>query len=1115
MIRYSASYIKGDTNFAIQNLKTKKGILIKDPAICILKNILQRGNPTKISKFLQEHLHCESGVISSPLYFNSSDPQEWFETIKGDEETSYNPAYYFFYSLLPNDLSEYKFIQNLIIPECDILMITGEKGTSFVNRAVDFYLPQAKLVIEIDGSQHGLYGGREIDETRNNYLQKYGIITVRISTPEIESRNSQYKNKMRMIKHQLDLHMKTLLPYKLAFERFPIDDLVKAVAVMRWQLTILSMVENGLLNINDSEWDFQVKDLEGTKVLDLAIKDIFLWLRHLNKLLKKPFSPPHVQISYVKKFTPTKSIKVDFSLRKRWTDENKLMEEVIFVRGDYFYDHDYFSISVEDPVNYSIISDGEEDDTPSLHFLLENIFGHRVFQNGQLPIIINILTGRDTVGLLPTGGGKSLCYQFAAFLQPSISFVVVPIISLMRDQVENLRNASITRINYVSSDQEAIEKKKVQADFSNGKYLFILISPERFQVPDFRDYLEKLNKDQTIALAIIDEVHCLSEWGHDFRISYLHLCKTIRHYCPTVRLLGLSATASINVLNDILIEFQTDKSNVKTLLEYTRPELNFKVFILSEVDAQKKFEYLTSIINSLNKKAGVLETNDKYANPGIIFTLNVNGKKGCYELSNQLTRTYQTKIPFYSGEKPKNEMITPQKFTEYKKVVQDSFKQDEVPILIATKAFGMGVDKSNIRYTIHYSLPGSLEAFYQEAGRAGRDKNRATNFVLFSRDKINDEEYNKLFQLDTTIEEIDITLKAVGYKRQGDILSNFFLWIQNNQGVDKETNIIKKVFNVYAERGKTKIVSCQYLMLNFNETQKAIYRLSILGIVKDWTVNSWGDYGSFEVTFEYFNYETPLNQLFEYIKKYDQSFSLDDNLNYNYQRYVKVYENNELETYERIFQILVQWTYDNIFYNRRQSLKTLVDLCMKYHDNSLKLKQSIESYFKFTDTVYVLDHIAQNPGEYHKWFQVFYDEDGKVNEYTSIGSIKSSLIRFLENYRFNTGLNYLSGMLELLTDDFSKVDGEDRLVSAFNNIKSFELAYQQDILDKTLKLGVYLSQKNRNHLSKILCHFYNDQILTIYNSFDDEHSMDLYLQDANKRLKEIGDRFNGKLKSIK
>ncbi|WP_309245198.1 DEAD/DEAH box helicase [Clostridium sp. CF012] len=201
---------------------------------------------------------------------------------------------------------------------------------------------------------------------------------------------------------------------------------------------------------------------------------------------------------------------------------------------------------------YNIIQDGEDSDIPALKFLLKNIFRYDDFSHAQLPIITNTLRGKDTIGLLPTGGEKSLCYQFAALLQPCISFVVVPIKSLMYDQKENLDSKFITKTNFISSDQKAEEKNVIGKAFSKGKYFFIWISPERFQIKEFRQYLTVLNEEQTIALAVIGEVHCLSEWVHDFRTSYLNLCKTIEKYCPSTNLLGLTATASLNVLKDIL-----------------------------------------------------------------------------------------------------------------------------------------------------------------------------------------------------------------------------------------------------------------------------------------------------------------------------------------------------------------------------------------------------------------------------------------------------------------------------------------------------------------------------------------------------------------------------------
>ena len=1118
MIRYSASYINGDTNFAIQNLQTSYELdYQRDAAICILKNLLQRGNPTVMSKYLQEQLNCTSGVQSSPLYFHSHKAQHWAKTIKGDEEKGYNPAYEFYYDHLPIDMGEkYNFIQNLIIPECSILEITGDKsevGRSFLNRQVDFYLPQAKLVIEIDGAQHQEGSHQEQDLLRDTYLSEFGVTTLRIATLDLKLKNKAYKNAINKMIQRLDEYQETLFLYKDAVYDFELTDATKAIAVMRWQLTILTMIEAGKVNVSDKIWNFEVKDFENTQALEIALHDLFLWLTHIYKLQKKPFTKPNFEIKYVDDYSIDQgdTIKIDFSLQKRWTDENVYQKEVIFVRNDYFQTTDYFVVSTTDPVVYKIIQEGEDTDIPNLQFIMSNIFGHEEFRDGQLPILINALSGRSTVGLLPTGGGKSLTYQLAVLLQPSISYVVVPIKSLMYDQVENLYSQSINRIELINSDQSAAEKKIIQYNFANGKYLFIFISPERFQIEDFREYLVAVNRNFVIAHAVIDEVHCLSEWGHDFRISYLHLCKTIREYTPTATLLGLSATVSINVLKDIKIEFEIDNTDVKTLIEYKREELTFYIRKINKPSAAEKYENLKQVMQFLTGRLDILNDNNGYKNAGLIFTSTVNGQKGCYGLANQLSRQLKTRIPWYSGSMPKKLDLATDKFDQYKIDVQNAYKKNKYPLMIATKAFGMGVDKQNIRYTVHYSLPGSLESLYQEAGRAGRNKKPAVNFVFYSQDVMSEEDYNTLFQLDTTVEEIESLVKKIPIWEQGDVLGNFFLWIQSNKGVNKETVMTKQVFDQYAVLGSTQTISCSKLGLNFSDTQKAIYRLSVLGIVKDWIIVGFGVYGSFEVTFNDFDVSTPRDALIQYLSKYEASLSLDDVTNENFSNYAKIDQDQTLDEFEKAIRILIQWTYDNIFYNRRQSLKTLLDNCNTNEKDPKQFKETIENYFRFTDSTFIFEHIAQYPDDFEKWFDTLYEDDSEqtVTEAT-LAEIRAALSRFLENYRYNTGLNFLSGMTRLMADNYTKIDGEERLESAFNTIAKYDDAEKFKVLIETLKLGKFLTDKNKIFLSQILCKHFKDNTITIHNYLQDNHSLDIALGQLNKKLKEVGDKY-GKL----
>lgn len=430
-----------------------------------------------------------------------------------------------------------------------------------------------------------------------------------------------------------------------------------------------------------------------------------------------------------------------------------------------------------------------------------NIFDKIKFREGQFPIISNALNRRDTIGLLPTGGGKSLCYQLPCLLQPSINFVVCPIKSLMYDQYENMVNMLITNINFITSDLDKDEKRKIETDFEQGRYLFVWISPEKFQIPSFRERISSIVANFSIAYAVVDEVHCLSEWGHDFRTSYLNLAKTIDKLSPKdengegkIKFIGLTATASVNVLKDIKIEFSRRKQrledeNIKSLLDYSRKELQFEVIN----DKGNKRHLLQTLIEDLANTEGFTETEEK---AGLVFTPNVNGDFGCYSVSNFLNMQYHNKVNWFAGDVPKVDdfdsngnktgiKIPVMSFAEFKihrKKVQYNFKRNVYPLLVATKAFGMGIDKQNIFYTFHYGLPSSVEALYQEAGRAGRwDKNQAGNedkvgkcYVIYSPEIFDRNRVERLFHKDTTFAEMKAISDEVKWNGK-DIFKQVFL----------------------------------------------------------------------------------------------------------------------------------------------------------------------------------------------------------------------------------------------------------------------------------------------------------------------------------------------------
>jgi len=772
----------------------------------------------------------------------------------------------------------------------------------------------------------------------------------------------------------------------------------------------------------------------------------------------------------------------------------------------------YFNVSCTTPINYHIT----EDDRPTLEFFLLNLFEKQKFRPGQFPIISNVLSRRDTIGLLPTGGGKSLCYQLPCLLQPSVNFVVCPIKSLMYDQQLNMQKSYITNTNSITSDLEAYEKKKVEINFARGKYLFIWISPERFQKKEFRQYLTDVSANLSISYAIIDEVHCMSEWGHDFRTSYLNLTKTIQRFCSdSTKFIGLTATASVNVLKDIKVEFSRNDrkigdENIKSLLDYSRKELIFEIVR----DGGNKPNELEFVID----EHALLEQKDKAT---LVFTPHVNGEFGCFYVSNKINLLRQNSSKWYSGEVPKYKtnffvnrheannqqylgekiithleeqgidrsliveiinkrifevkstrnpdsflvkigngipVINKEKFKHHKNSVQRDYKDNKFPLLVATKAFGMGIDKQNIHYTIHYGIPSSVESFYQEAGRAGRwsDKSKqAKCYVLYTPETIDQEQIDEIFSPHSSFSDVRDLCNDLGWNEGKDIVKQINLFLNGQIDTMEEFRLARLIIDNYYKESSTQTIWFSRIVEELKNigfkgskeslralAQKGIYRLRLLGIVSDWT----NDFvNCFEVEFATLEDSSVYQFLNNYISKYQPDIELFRELN----------DINQPTMVDKCLWFLLKWTFENIAYNRKQSLKTLADWCNDFEEiGNDKFKERIDNYFRF------------------KWFDVFYAGKDLVNNEEGIHipeiadelareiefeRLRDSLSRFLESYKNNTGLNFISGLIRLSLDDFDNPDGKVRFEDALRNIKKYPKAAQKNILRYLIKYGEFLS----------------------------------------------------------
>ncbi|HEY8960187.1 DEAD/DEAH box helicase [Chitinophaga sp.] len=1120
MRKYTANYAYTNPNFVIQNLVSNPVEKEWIQVLNVIKNILQRGFPTMMSKFLQEKLGAihQSAAFNERFLFSTPQAGAWKNTIKGDDNRQYYPAREFYEKILPSALDKYAFVQSLLVPEIGINVITDEFNEHFINQCVDFYLPQAKLVIEIDGQQHkSIDRNRVKDAERDEYLLRKGIATVRITTNDLRTGN--YMPGIERILARLTESEKLLSLYRTAGEKIsrqnisPVEQQEKLIptAVMRYQILLLELMANKYLHISEP-WRFNVLCQESLpEALELAIQDLQIWISKLWELKNKEvlqFPEYSVNtITVTKDFKVlTDAINIDFSLFQRYTDSHEQHPDVIFVRTDYFdnaKEKNYFRVSATEPINYSIT----DQDRHLLGFFLDNIFDKPTFRDGQFPIIANILNRKDTIGLLPTGGGKSLCYQLPCLLQPCISFVVSPIKSLMYDQYENLVRVLTSNVNFITGDLEAKDRQRVEREFGEGRYLFVWISPERFQVQSFRDNVAAIVASSSIAHAVIDEVHCLSEWGHDFRTSYLNLAKTIdklgskdQYGEGSIKFVGLTATASVRVLKDIKVEFsrqkyQLEDENIKTMLDYSRKELVFDI----QTSNEPKIKRLERLLQDLKDTDGFMESAGRTA---LVFTPHVNGDSGCYEVSNNISSLIGRKVGWFSGDIPKRNVfdtntgqwlgkepvMTEEQFKIYKLQIQKDFKNDVYPLMVATKAFGMGIDKDNIHYTIHYGLPGSVEALYQEAGRAGRwDKGKTENknkvakcFVLHSPETYDSESVQRMFHKDTSFAEIkQISAEA---KREGrDVFNQIYLFIQGNNDIAEDFSIILHLIEQYfRETSKVTIywkTVYRVLQIDKDILQKAIYRMSLLGIVSDWTTDFQTHY---QVSFDRKDDAHILKNLSAYLNKYTPGINLDKELEL-------IKRNNILE---KALWYLLNWIFENIAYSRKQSLKTLSDWCSNFEGSDL-FKQRIDSYFIFTETTYVLQHIAENERDYEKWFDILMPKQKGLSA-QEMQQLRDNISRFLEGYRNSLGLNFISGFVFLSLNNYEDSDGRTRFESAMARIREiFTPTEQADILERLKYLGETLAEPNREALCMSLQRYYPE----LLESWADHYGLPYLLHD--------------------
>ena len=857
----------------------------------------------------------------------------------------------FLFNYLPNIISKNgAFIIQLVASQRSVGSIVSESintnnlqkrvKQNFEDQRTDFsiefpYYDSNKpkgIVIEIDGSQHQNTDQQFLDTERDNAVANSGWNnTLRIKTSEFKS--SQIADKIKSllvpalsndyVKITTSNYVEPIWNTSLGLDILQITLIPFGVSrIQRSYLEYLAYNASIIKNKSKVKVAVIERDVPCSK---LAFEDLNILIQSLNQLSSEKLHFPQVELEVfsTSEFINSKyqaknarlisdldktikyDLLIDLSVLDRNENPNNIAtnsDEIITIRSVHYLTakrqvatnslinyHPFCSYS-NDKGGWEISDDNFKN---GIDYILKSIFRKREFRPGQLPIMHNALQCRSVIGLLPTGGGKSLTYQLSALLQPGICLVIDPIRSLMKDQVDGLNRNLIDSCVFINSTLQGEAKRNAMRQFAEGEVQFVFISPERLQMEEFRLLLDDMyEKGHFFSYCVIDEAHCVSEWGHDFRTAYLRLGENAINFCKTknlesLPLFGLTATASYDVLADVQRELSgnderkrlSEEAIVRSEytkrneLQYIVEEVTFptgtlnNIWDLKKELSSKKQDRVKRLLSNIPEKIDEFqsshelvfsdtdwENNDKNEqeafdkmlienydpskfyqekNAALIFCPHTKGyfgvtdkfkvsksgmpveRHGYYDTLSSLPGI---NAGYFMGSGSDSDG-TAQVIQEESFDNQDRFINSDLNLMVATKAFGMGIDKENIRYTIHVNYPSSIESYVQEAGRAGRDRKLALSYILFNNQEV------KLPTEDEPVDhDFDINMyfhknSFKGVQKELAVLDELLTEIFFPDRTFELENIINYEFdeNVrcnYWEGGSNKRL---YINLNFNE----------------------------------------------------------------------------------------------------------------------------------------------------------------------------------------------------------------------------------------------------------------------------------------------------------
>jgi ATP-dependent DNA helicase RecQ len=972
--------------------------------LSIAHKILTRGEYTKLSPYLEDKFSSKfvsKGEFNPSAYeltSNNHNSTFWFD---GDiyEKT-------FFENILPKILGD--SFRRFVIPQVEFHSLVYDYNRYSESKEskerVDFLITtnKSKVVIELDGYEHN--NQRSKDYSRTRRLIENGFKEIRINNSDLQNpdcvgiqtlkKELENINVIKYIKTEYDKYINS---FKLAHQ---------------FQISVIELLYAGVINNterNKINYNFDFLNEYTNNEIKFIIEETLIDLKQLISKLSELFSLPY-NISNLQ-IEDDNEVSIILTYNENIETKKPLcvIQDISFPR--------IITKELKSAENLKIV---QEPGIEQLEYFLKYIFGYSSFREGQVDSLKRVLLNKDIITLLPTGAGKSLIFQLATFLLPGVSVIVVPIKSLMHDQIENLERKGISRAIELSGDIESrSEKEKVQRLFYRGQYLFIYVAPERFLIDEFRDTLREFTKEYLISLVVIDESHCVSEWGHDFRPAYLTVGKNSRIYCKNKDgfippLIALTGTASENVLLDIKEDLEIkDEGAVVSSETFDRKELHFNII---KCKTDEKYLWVKNIIKKelpeKLKTNSLFKLNGKSTKSGIIF---------CPFTTNKETNPRGVEYFIERIKEDFGNICEPHYSNEDNRIINaKNFQENNFPLLIATKGYGMGIDKPNIRYIIHINLPPSVEAYYQEAGRAGRDREHSECFIIYSCSE--DRKNNALLDLNTPLEEIKNICNQPG--KWDDIRSLFHFHISSFKGKKDEFEIIKGVLakindlNKEYQPFKSKFNNINIDRNDDNDTfkaiQKAIFRLTAIGVITNYGI----DYASneFSLKINKITKENIIQHYFDYVKKYNQFRAKIER--------EKLENKMDLDIKNFILyccELFLDYVYDYYEKGRRQALYTMLSILEKSlscNEPDRLFREEISNFLKRTyskqlieianskDLSKMLIHIRELLGDSNK-------SDSLIKPVSDYKSLYSQISRTMEDHPESVGLFLLRAYVPL------------------------------------------------------------------------------------------------------